>query len=465
MRATLALTGPQHQALRAHLFPGDGLEAVALVLCGRGSSPGQSRFAAHQIVPMPYGECRRTADRVTWPTERLEALLDRAARDGLAVGKVHGHPGGQLGFSEVDDEADADLFGSVQAWVDDGRPHLSAVMVPDGAIVARAHGPCGHYGTLDHVMVVGENLQVWRRPDRDLGAVPGFALRHAQAFGRRTFDAMRGLRIGVIGCSGTGSVVVDQLARLGVGQLVLVDPDAVEDKNLNRIVNTIAADVGRAKVRVLADFVARLGLGTTVEAFEANLATPEALRAASTCDVVFGCMDGVEGRDLLNRLAAYYSIPYFDVGVRLDADGAGGIDQICGSAHYLRPGGSSLRSRGLYADESLEAESLRRQDPSAYADRVARGYLRGVDDDRPAVNAVNGLFSSLAVTDFLLRLHPSRLDPNDAFAVQTLSLTGGFLLNGAEGDTDAHLARHVGRGDAVPFLGRPHLDMLMRAAA
>ncbi|MGS0639963.1 ThiF family adenylyltransferase, partial [Citrobacter sp. VF227] len=144
--------------------------------------------------------------------------------------------------------------------------------------------------------------------------------------------------------------------------------DKVEEKNLNRIVNTTRGDIGRPKVEVLAGFVERLGLGSRVEAFAHDLSHPAALHAISTCDVVFGCMDGVEGRDLLNRLATFYGLAYFDVGVMLDADGHGGIGQICGSVHYLQPGRSSLRGRGLYTDGMLEAESLRRQDPAAYED-------------------------------------------------------------------------------------------------
>lgn len=464
MRSTLALTGAQHAALRDHLFPGDGREAVALMLCGRAASPGRTKYVANRIVPVPHDACERTDRRVTWPTSYLEPLLAEAARRGMAVAKVHSHPGGDLRFSAVDDAADADLFGGVHAWVDDGRPHLSAVMVPDGTTIARAHAEDGTHAPLDHVGIVGDDLRFCRPPAPASGAVPEFARRHAQAFGRATFEAMRGLRVGIVGCSGTGGPVVDQVARLGVGEIVLVDPDAVEAKNLNRIVNTTLADVGRPKVEVLAGFVERLGLGSRVETFACNLSRPDALRAVSTCDVVFGCMDGVEGRDLLNRLATFYILAYLDVGVMLDADGAGGIDQICGSVHYLQPGRSSLRGRGLYTDGMLEAESLKRQDPAAYEDRLARGYIRGVPEDRPAVGAVNGLFSSLAVIELLLRLHPSRLDPNGGFAAQTLSLTAGFWQSVPEEDPDGALARYVGRGDMRPFLNRPHLDMLARAA-
>src|SRR5215470_8223948 len=63
-------------------------------------------------------------------------------------------------------------------------------------------------------------------------------------------------------------------------------------------------------------------------------------------------MDTVDGRYLLNALASYYTIPYFDIGVRLDAVRDGGdrgrIREICGTVNYLRPGRSSLVSRGLF---------------------------------------------------------------------------------------------------------------------
>lgn len=87
---------------------------------------------------------------------------------------------------------------------------------------------------------------------------------------------MRQLRVAVVGCSGTGSIVVEQLARLGVGHLILVDPDVVEYKNLNRILNSTNEDAAlrRSKVEVMARAIARMGLGTTVELHQANLLAP-----------------------------------------------------------------------------------------------------------------------------------------------------------------------------------------------
>ena len=65
--------------------------------------------------------------------------------------------------------------------------------------------------------------------------------------------------------------------------------------------------------------------------------------------MLFGCMDGFDGRQLLNRLATFYSIPYFDVGVRLVADGQGGVSHICGSVNLSSTGRFKLdESRPLH---------------------------------------------------------------------------------------------------------------------
>jgi hypothetical protein len=195
------------------------------------------------------------------------------------------------------------------------------------------------------------------------------------------------------------SVVVEALARLGIGRLVIVEYDRTEEKNLNWILNTTREDakVRRLKVEVALRAVRAMGLGTEIEVVAGNLIDRAVVRLVSGCDVLFGCVDSVEARHIMNRLAAYYLLPYFDVGVRLDADGKGGIDQVCGSAHYLQPGGSSLHSRGVYTMEEVRAEGLRRTDPTAYAGLVKENYIKGVRVDRPAVISVNMLVASLAV--------------------------------------------------------------------
>jgi hypothetical protein len=462
MDYTLRLTQAQHAELKAHLFPGDGKEAVALALCGRRSGAERHVFVAHRVVPVPYSECKvRSAEQVTWSTEILDTLLLDAARRGLAVLKVHGHPGGYEAFSLYDDESDRSIFAAVSNWLDNDAPHASVVMLPDGRMFGRAVGDGELLASLSSIVVVGDDLRIWHPPGT-MAQAEAFTLRHAQLFGQGTTSILRRLAIGVVGCSGTGSIVVEQLVRLGAGKLVLVDPDLVEEKNLNRILNTGKEDVylRRRKVDAQAVAIARTGLGQELLLFHTNLATPAAVRALAECDVVFGCMDGVEGRHLLNRLATFYNLPYIDVGVRLDADGRGGIDQIAGSVHYLHPGGSSLLTRGVYTMAQVEAEELRRTNPKMHQEQRQAGYLRGVAEDRPAVITVNMFFSALAVAELLARLHPYRNHPNADFAWLQASLVEVQFHNHpeAEAEVDQALAKHVGRGDVDPLLERPSLS-------
>lgn len=458
MRTTLTMTAAQHAEIRTHLLS-DGLEAVALALCGRYAGRDVHRLLVREVHLVPYERCVRAADRVTWPTDVLRPLLERAAKDNLAILKIHGHPSGYDRFSGVDEAADKALFPSVHGWIDGDHPHVSAIMLPGGRVFGRAHHADGMVSEIDSVMVIGDDLRIWHPERTSSGRIPEFARRQVQAFGSATFYMMRQLRIAVVGCSGTGSIVVEQLARNGVGHLVLVDPDRVEEKNLNRIINAHAHSVGRYKVDVLREFVEGLEFGTKVESFATDLSDPEALQAVAGCDIVVGCMDSVDGRHLLNRLATFYLLPYFDVGVRLEANGAGGVGQVCGSVHFLQPGRSSLLTRRLYTLEQVRAAALKRSDPQAYAEQLASKYISGVAEDRPAVISVNMFYASLTVLDLLARLHPYRDDPNDGFAIQTISLTGSFWRCVGEGPTDEPLAKHVGRGDMVPMLDMPLLSV------
>src|SRR5918994_5755816 len=146
------------------------------------------------------------------------------------------------------------------------------------------------------------------------------------------------------------------------------------------------AAAGWAKVDVLGDAVERAGLGTKVIRVNKNLWDPETIRAVAQCDIVFGCMDTIDGRFLLNTIATHYSIPYFDIGVRLDA-AREGLDkgrtrEVCGSINYLQPGRSSLMSRGLFTIKEVAAAALRRHDPTAHARQVEDGYVTGVTAHR-----------------------------------------------------------------------------------
>jgi hypothetical protein len=434
MEVSLTLSQQQRHELARHLFPDDGCEAVALILCGRAAHGNQHRLLARRIELIPYAECSvRAPDQVTWSTERLIPLLAEAEKKEMAIVKIHGHKGFDR-FSATDDSSDQALFPSIHCWLEHDLPHGSAILMEDGRCFGRVVDELGYFTPFSRVTIVGDDIEIFYDSPDGRVDVPEFGRRVAQTFGQGTYDTLAKLRVGVIGCSGTGSPVVEQLARNCVGSLVLVDPDHIEFKNLNRIYNSTAADAseGTAKVEVLSRAISAMGLGTQVEAYRDTLFNRGVVKALSACDVVIGCMDSVDGRFALNKIASFYMIPYLDLGVRIDSDGKGGVDQVCGSVHYIKPG--------------------------EYKKLLEEGYIRGVQEDRPAVIQLNTLIASIAINELLARLHPYRIDPNGDFAIVRVSLSHAIYDHEPDGPPCAVIGRHMGRGDVEPLLDMPELS-------
>lgn len=460
----LRMTGKQHEMLKRHLLPGDGREAVAIAICGRRHGESRHCLSVSKVVLIPYDECQRYPNRVTWKTDRLIPLLKEAKRCDAGIVKIHSHPGGYDRFSATDDAADQELFATACSWLESDTIHASVIMLPDGRLFGRALLPGLRYEPIDLISVAGDSLHYWFGQPSDI--VPEFTDRHAQVLGEETVAVLRHLRCGVIGCSGTGSPTIEQLYRLGVGEVVLVDPQTVGLENLNRILNSRRQDAGRRlKVDVQQRAIDEADLGTTVTPLGQDLCTPETIRRVAECDVLFGCVDSVYARHVLNKIAATYCIPYFDIGVRLVADGHGGIEHVTGAVHYLQPDGSSLLSRGVYSLDQLSAEALFRTDPQAYAARRAEAYIEGAEVARPAVIPVNMVFSALGVFEFLCRLHPLRDESNAGFASQRISLSHSFADRHDDGERCLAVSRNLGRGDMHPLLGMPEFSGAERCHA
>jgi len=285
-------------------------------------------------------------------------------------------------------------------------------------------------------------------------------LRTEQAFGRGTVGLLSKLSVGVVGVSGPGSIIAEQLTCLGVGHLILVDDDKVERKNLNRILNSthIDAETNKNKAEMMAQAIQNSGSQCVPVAIPTVLGVPTTIRVLSQCDVIFGCVDSADGGDQMNQLSSYYCIPYFDLGVKLVADGNGGIEEISGAVHYIKPGGSSLMSRHVYSPEDVAAASLLRNDKEEYLKRLEAKYIKGVRESSPAVISVNMQVASWAVLDFLDRLHQYRIVDNNLYESIHIDMTETAVWRDSITSSCKFYGRNVGRGDTNPLLGMPSLS-------
>jgi molybdopterin/thiamine biosynthesis adenylyltransferase len=458
---TLSLTGDHHQLLRQHLFPGDGKEAAAIGVCGRRAGSDRHKLLVREIHPVPYSTCSvRAPDRIAWPVSWLDPLLEKSERLDLSIVKFHSHPADYRRFSLTDDGSDKELFAGIHGWMDRDIPHASAVMLPDGSIFGRAIDGDGNMSPLRTIAVIGDNLLFWHADTVIVDQSAGVG-RVTSAFGRKMMAELARLTAAVVGASGTGSIIIEQLHRLGFGRVVLVDPEAVELKNLNRIVNARMrhARAAALKVHIAGEAIAETALGTRVDAYPVNILDREAIEAVAAADILFGCVDTAEGRDVLNRISTYYVLPYVDVGVGIVPLEDGTLDEINGVVHYVKPGGSSLLSRGAYRPEQVGADALRRQNPSLYAERRREKYIEGAGEEGPAVISVNMTMASLAANECLARIYRFRNLPNREYAELRISLTEMEIEAIGESEPCRFLAKHVGEGDTNPLLGLPELSL------
>jgi molybdopterin/thiamine biosynthesis adenylyltransferase len=103
-------------------------------------------------------------------------------------------------------------------------------------------------------------------------------------------------RVAVVGCGGLGGYVIEQLARLGVGHLVLIDPDVFEEHNLNRQLLALPANLGQAKVEVAQKRVAAINPAVAVNARQEALGTDNGAELLAGAQVVVDALDSIQVR-------------------------------------------------------------------------------------------------------------------------------------------------------------------------
>jgi proteasome lid subunit RPN8/RPN11 len=447
--------------LRHHLYPGDGLEAAALLLC-TAAGERRTKLLGREIIAVPHRDCVRKHNFISWPGECVENAIDRAVLQGSTVIAVHSHPGGLYAFSSADDESDKMLMRALRHGTEQAAG--SAIMTPDGALRARLYRNDRTAMPVDLVMEAGPDIRLWWNG----GATETGALPPPMAFTSAMRAWLGRLSVCVIGVSGTGSIVAEQLARLGIGEIILIDFDKIEERNLNRILNSSLADIGADKVDVFAGAIRRFRLDCEVVAITDSIASRDAVLAACEADVLFSCVDSAEGRHIADRMSAYFAMPLFDVGVAIPTQptpsGGRRIAEVYGRVDYVYPSGSSLMDRGVYDASLLEAEYLARTAPQAFSQKVADGYLQGMGEEAPGVIALNMRAASACVLEFLARLFPFRQFPNEARARSIFMLAEGDEDIFAEGQFTNGCRFPVAHGASEPLLGLPALGQVRRAA-
>ena len=134
--------------------------------------------------------------------------------------------------------------------------------------------------------------------------------RNIPALTERECILLREKKIAVIGCGGLGGHILDQLARIGIGALRVVDGDVFEPSNLNRQLLSGMPLLGVSKAKAAADHIARVNPDVAVEAAEAFLSESNAELLLENCDIVMDALDNIPSRKILSAACEKANIPY-----------------------------------------------------------------------------------------------------------------------------------------------------------
>ncbi|PNW09709.1 thiamine biosynthesis protein ThiF [Microbacterium testaceum] len=415
---SVTMTGEQWALLRGHLFPGDRDEHGAVLRCGIARSARGNRLLVRDVVLARDGSDYVKGDRGyrKLAAEFVADNIDVCAEEGLAYMAVHNHGGTDtVGFSGTDMASHERGYPALLD-INDGVP-VGALVFAAGAVAGDVWMTRGERVEISHLRVVGRpQLELTPEPVPAAIADAGYD-RQTRIFGDRGQAILSGSKVAVVGLGGAGSLISEYLARLGVGELVLIDPDRIDSTNLPRVVGARRTDalawlrnprrpaflrsIGERfaafKVRIAARVALEASSHVRVTAMPRSVLEPEAANLLTDCDHIFLAADSALARRLVNSITHQYLIPNTQVGAKVSVKD-GEVSDIFSVSRMSSPGSGCLQCNGLIPAWKLTQEATHPEQ------RRRQRYIDDEDIHAPSVITLNAVAASRAVDDWLMTI-------------------------------------------------------------
>lgn len=418
-RCSLVIPGDLYQVLMAHLFPGDQDEHGAVIAAGFTQTQergirllARELFLAREGVDYVPGKRGYRMLRAEFVTQRILHCRDQK----LVYLAVHNHGGtDQVAFSRDD-----------LASHERGYPALLEISrgIPVGAVVFAQQAAAGeiwlnasHRKTLTETRILSSRLSRLFQSPSFTGYKSEVSFdRQTRLFGDFGQQLLSQTKVGVIGVGGGGSILVELLARLGVGHLVAVDPDRVDITNLPRLVGATRWDARtmltgssrQAWMRRLGERIAarKVDIARRVaktanpriqfDAVFSDVTEDATARALADCDFLFLAADSFQARLVFNALVHQFLIPGVQIGSKVNADSATGrLTAVFSVSRFVLPSSGCLWCNGLIPAASLQDEA------ATLSEHRAQRYVEDTAVEAPSVITLNATSASLAANDFL----------------------------------------------------------------
>ncbi len=399
----LAITESVAGRLERELLDDSGRENGAFCLVRAGSGHVGTRLLVTNVLALPHDAWERRGDAVLRPSAKwISAAISHAISTKAGLLFVHSHPDPRfpVGFSWIDME-------SFQALGATLAPMLEG---PFAAAVVHPHGWAGVVWNKAGIKPIGRIVSAGRIM-RFLNPIP--ELESSQLDSRQqdalgiVHDRVRLLTAAVVGAGGLGSPIAEQLVRMGVSEVYLIDHDLLDtESNVRRVfgarMQDLRPDQPQPKVEVVGRHLDEIGLGARVHRIKGDVREEVLFRHLLDADVVFSATDTHSSRAVLNELASTYLLPVIDTGVRVSSKTNKRLAGLVAEVRVLTPSTPCLWCRRVLGADIIRAENL----PENERDRLRReGYVvDGAGAPVPSVAALTVLGSGLATCAMLTLL-------------------------------------------------------------
>ncbi|WP_159433885.1 ThiF family adenylyltransferase [Cryobacterium flavum] len=403
------MTGETEAAMRGHLIRDDGQEDVLIATYSLSTGLERTTALIRSVI-LPRGGERHVHGTASFTSAYVLRAAHEARTAGHGLVLLHSHPGaeGWQQLSSPDRETESEYE----------RVARTATMMPllgmtlgghDTAWSARFWFDRSAPTWAESVRSVSPTLAVtWNDDLRPVPGVTSSQERTVSSWGERAQGSIARLRVLVVGGGSVGLDVSQRLAATGLVTVGVMDYDAVETQNLDRMIGATRLDAALERSKV--DVAARLMRSAATAAHldvcrhEVSITDPAGVSIALDYDVIFSCVDRPWPRAVLNGIAYADLIPVIDGGIAIDTFKDGRMRNGIWRAHTLVPGRPCMACIGqlVAGDVSLDKLGLL-DDPE---------YIQGANREAPSrqnVAALSASVSSALLAQFVsLTAHPGR---------------------------------------------------------
>jgi len=389
------MSGETEAVMRDHLLREDGQEDV-LIATYVLSTGVERTTALIRSVLLPRDGERHVHGNASFTSAYVLRAAHEARLAGHGLVLLHSHPGGrgwqQLSRTDWETESDyervarsatkmpmigmtlggEDIAWSARFWFDQTKPTWA-----------------------ESVRSVSHTLAVtWNDELRPAPRITRAQERTVSSWGHRTQSSIARLRVLVVGVGSVGLDVAQRLTATGLITVGVMDYDAVEHRNLDRMIGATRLDaaLGRAKVDVAVRLMKSAATADDVKVrrHEVSITDPDGVNIALDYDVIFSCVDRPWPRAVLNGIAYADLIPVVDGGIALTSFPDGRMRNGIWRTHTLTPGTPCMACLGqlVAGDVSLDKLGLL-EDPR---------YIEGSNRDAPSHQNVAALSASVSAS-------------------------------------------------------------------